>query len=176
MNETPSREAIDSAPPEVDPAQIQRAMFELRSQQSLLGGTLAGIVASAAGAAAWAGVTIASGFQIGWMAVGIGFLVGFAVRAVGKGIDPIFGYIGAGLALIGCLAGNLAAMVGFEARQLGMPILDLVSKLSLDDYVQIMIATLSPIDLLFYGIAVYEGYRLSFRQLTEREADALFAE
>ena len=28
-----------------------------------------------------------------------------------------------------------------------------------------MVVTFSPIDLLFYGIAVYEGYKLSFRQI-----------
>ncbi len=38
-----------------------------------------------------------------------------------------------------------------------------------------MVATFSPIDLLFYGIAVYEGYRLSFRELTERDAEELMA-
>ena len=32
-----------------------------------------------------------------------------------------------------------------------------------------MVASFSPFDLLFYGIAVYEGYKLSFRQLTERD-------
>jgi hypothetical protein len=33
----------------------------------------------------------------------------------------------------------------------------------------LMKATFSPIDLLFYGIAVYEGYRFSFRQVTPEE-------
>ena len=28
-----------------------------------------------------------------------------------------------------------------------------------------MVATFSPMDLLFYGIAVYEGYKFSFRQV-----------
>ena len=27
----------------------------------------------------------------------------------------------------------------------------------------------SPIDLLFYAVGVYEGYKFSFRQLTEEE-------
>ncbi|HEX7014155.1 MAG TPA: hypothetical protein VF191_01505, partial [Cyclobacteriaceae bacterium] len=32
-----------------------------------------------------------------------------------------------------------------------------------------MMSTFSPIDLLFYGLAAYEGYRFSFRQISEAE-------
>ena len=35
--------------------------------------------------------------------------------------------------------------------------------------VDLMVATFTPIDLLFYGIAIYEGYRLSFRQIAPDE-------
>jgi len=162
--------------PEVDHAEIQRAMFELRSQQSIIGGTVAGLAASAVGAAAWAAITIVSGVQIGLIAIGIGFLVGSAVRAVGKGVDPIFGYIGAALALLGCMVGNLGAMIGVAAENQGIPFLDLASQLTFNDLTRILVASFSPMDLLFYGIAIYEGYRLSFRQLTEGDADTLLAD
>jgi hypothetical protein len=32
-----------------------------------------------------------------------------------------------------------------------------------------MRATFNPMDLLFYGIAVYEGYRFSFREITKKD-------
>jgi hypothetical protein len=162
--------------PDVDPAQILLAMEELRSHQNLIGGAIAGFVASCIGAALWAGVTITTGMQIGWFAVGIGFFVGFAVRSVGKGLEPVFGYMGGGLALLGCLAGNLFAMIGLIAQSKGLPFLDVLTAMDLEAVVNLMVATFSPIDLLFYGIAVYEGYRLSFRQLTERDADELMAD
>ena len=34
-----------------------------------------------------------------------------------------------------------------------------------------MTITFSPIDLLFYGLAIYEGYKLSFRQITRDELE-----
>jgi hypothetical protein len=34
---------------------------------------------------------------------------------------------------------------------------------------EIMKETFSPIDLLFYGIAIYEGYKLAVRQVTDEE-------
>jgi hypothetical protein len=37
--------------------------------------------------------------------------------------------------------------------------------------IEMMGATFSPIDLLFYALAVYQGYRLSFRRITQAEID-----
>jgi hypothetical protein len=34
---------------------------------------------------------------------------------------------------------------------------------------EVMMDAFSPMDLLFYGIAIYEGYKFSFRQITEEE-------
>lgn len=160
---------------DVDPAQIVLAMEELRSHQNLIGGAIAGFVASCIGAALWAGVTITTGMQSGFFAVGIGFFVGFAVRTVGKGLEPVFGYLGGGLALMGCLAGNLFAMIGLIAQSKGLPFLDVLTAMDLEAVMNLMVANFSLIVLLIYVFAVYEGYRLSFRQLTERDADELMA-
>jgi hypothetical protein len=88
-------------------------------------------------------------------------------------VDKTFGIAGAVLALLGCLVGNLMAMVGFVARQEGVPFFDLLSRLNPELAIDLMTASFSPIDLLFYGIAVYEGYRLSLRRLTPQEAKEL---
>ena len=42
-----------------------------------------------------------------------------------------------------------------------------VSRLTPQIAYELLVATFHPMDLLFYGIAVYEGYKLSFRQLTD---------
>ena len=99
------------------------------------------------------------------MAVGIGFLVGIAIRTVGKGIDPVFGYVGAGLSLLGCLLGNYLTIAWFVATDQGIALFDLLSALSLTDVIDLMGATFDPMDLLFYGIAVYFGYRYSIHQV-----------
>ena len=155
--------------PQIDRAQLQFALEQLRSQQNLLGGGLAGLAAAAVAAAVWAGLTLATGYQMGWMAVGVGFLVGFAIRIFGKGIDSVFGFVGATLALLGCAAGNLLAVCGMVAEQEGMAFMEVLSRLNPGVIQELMVATFGPMDLLFYGIAVYEGYQLSFRQLTEQE-------
>ena len=130
-------------------------------------GFMAGLVAAAVGAGLWALVTIVTGFQIGWMAVGVGFLVGWAVRIAGKGTHRAFGIMGALLALGGCAVGNLLTIVVIAARHFEIPLVAVFSRLTPDVVVQLMGATFSPMDLLFYGIAIYEGYRFSIVGGTE---------
>ena len=170
---TAAREKPATPTPQVDPAQLQYAVEQLRAQQNLLGGALAGLAAALLGAAIWAGITFATHFQIGWMAVGVGFLVGVAVRSFGRGIDKVFGIVGAAFSLLGCAVGNLLAVCGAVARQENMAFMDVLSSLDPGIVQELMVATFSPMDLLFYAIAIYEGYRLSFRQLSHEELRAL---
>ena len=128
---------------------------------SLPAALVAGSVAAAAGAMVWAAVTVFTGMQIGWMAVGVGFLVGFAVRRFGKGSDATFQVLGAALSLAGCLAGNLLAVCAFASRQQDLPLMGVLAGLTPGLAIQLIVETFSGMDLLFYGIAVYEGYSFS---------------
>ena len=146
--------------------EAQRAMEFFRQEQNLVMGTIYGLVAAVVGAAVWAGVTIATEYQIGWMAVGIGFLVGIAVRAGGKGIDQAFGVVGAVLSLVGCALGNLFTIAWFVSQEFGVPVGEVLSGLDLETAIELMSATFQVMDLLFYGLAIYFGYRYAFRQLS----------
>lgn len=132
-----------------------------RSHENLPLGVLAGLVAAVAGAIGWAAITEASGYQIGFMAIGIGWVVGFSVRAAGRGSSPPFQFVGGFFALFGCALGNLlvACVYLAQANEVGVTrvfeVLDPMLAMGL------MIAMFSPIDLLFYGLAVFEGVRLA---------------
>ncbi len=166
-NSNPELEANPS--PELSPAQVDFALQTLRSEQNLIGGALAGLAAAVGGAAVWSMVTVLTGYQIGWMAVGVGFLVGFAVRFVGKGIDKTFSIIGAICALLGCLLGNLFIACYFLAQGQQISVMEVVAGLTPELTLALLQETFSPIDLLFYGIAVYEGFKLSTRVITHSE-------
>jgi len=127
-------------------------------------GFMAGLAAAAVGAAMWALITILTDVQIGWMAVGVGFLVGWAVRFAGKGRHRAFGYMGALLALGGCAAGNLLAIVVIAARHLNVPLFDVFTHLTPDVVYTLMEASFRPMHVLFYAIAIFEGYRFSIVQ------------
>lgn len=153
----------------VDELKLQLFTQQLRDNQSLSFGLLAGLVAATLGAGLWAAVTYFTGYQIGWMAVGIGFAVGYAVRRFGQGIDNSFAISGATLALFGCLLGNLLTVCLSVAEYEGVSLTDVLSRLDTDLIGTLMVETFHPMDLLFYGIAVYQGYKLSIRSITDEE-------
>ncbi len=90
--------------------------FNSRQKQNLPIAVIAGLAAAVVSAAVWAAVTVITNFQIGWMAVGVGFLVGLGVR-MGKGVDPIYRKIAAVLALVGCVLGNIFTLIGYVAKE-----------------------------------------------------------
>jgi len=157
----------------VDSLQMQFALDRLRSQQNLIGALVAGAASASVGAGLWALITVVTEYQIGWMAVGVGFLVGFSVRAVVRGIDPIFNVIGAVFALVGCAAGNLLAVCGIVAVHQELAFTDVLMGLDFNVAKDLMVATFSPMDLAFYGFAIFEGYKLSTREVDASEIDAL---
>jgi len=149
-----------------EPAPAPSVMADLRGQQSLVLGLVGGVIAMVVGAILWATVTIATSLQIGWMAIGLGAMVGSTIRMLGKGITRPFGYIGATLSLLGCLAGNLLSICVLVAQQHGLPLTYVLTHLNPGAIPEAMAVSFHPLDLLFYGLAVYTGYRVAFRRVT----------
>lgn len=174
----PQQEGVAAAPsateataeaPVIDEQKLHLYMEKLKLEQNLLMGLAAGAVAMVVSAFLWAAVTLATDYQIGYMAIGVGFLVGFAIRFAGKGMDQIFGITGAVLSLIGCLLGNLFTFVGILAGEWGIDYLAVISQLDMTTIISLFEVTFSPIDLLFYGLALFFGYKYAFREITEEE-------
>ena len=155
--------------PVIDEAKSQMLLQQLRDNQNLSMGMVGGFGAAVVGAVVWALTTALTQYQIGFMAIGVGFLVGFAVRRMGQGVDQVFGYFGAGLSLFGCVLGNLLTTCIITSQQEGIALSQVLASLNPAVAVEIMKYTFSPIDLLFYGLAAYYGYKFSFRQLTQDE-------
>ncbi|MFI8606354.1 hypothetical protein ACIGCP_17945 [Cellulophaga baltica] len=148
-------------------------LAKIKAEQNLPAAIFGGICAGILGALLWAVITTATGYQIGFMAIGIGAMVGLATGYFGKGIDLTFGLLGGVIALLSCVLGNFFSIIGAIAtyEELGY-----LETLVLFDYAQaipIMSETFSPMDILFYAIATFEGYKYAFRKLTEKELSQL---
>jgi hypothetical protein len=132
---------------------------------NLVAAVVGGFVAAVIGALIWAFITVVTKFQIGFMAVGVGFLVAWAVRVLGKGRTNVFGIVGGAFAFAGCLLGNLLSACGFIAADRSESVVNITMKVLANPSIagSILQATFSGMDLLFYAIAVYEGYKLSRR-------------
>jgi hypothetical protein len=167
-NENPEAEQEDQGI-KIDDAKFEKYMANLKLEQNLPMALSAGMISAVVMAVIWAAVTVITNYQIGYMAIAVGLAVGFAVKFMGKGFDQVFGIIGGAFAFFGCLLGNFLSIVGFIADAEGMGYFETYALIDWSMIPDLMIDTFSGMDLLFYGIAIYEGYRFSFRQITEEE-------
>lgn len=77
----------------------------------LLIGGFCGVIGGAIGAAVWAAISYFTGFEIGWIACGIGALVGFGMALGSRGEAGIAGgVVAAVIALLSVGAGKYAAV------------------------------------------------------------------
>jgi len=171
-NEQEAFENEDAAAPIIDPERAAVFIEQLRTQQNFALAVITGIAVSIVSALIWAAVTVATEYQIGYMAIGVGFLVGVSMRFTGKGIDKVFGYTAAALAFIGCMLGNFFSIVGFIVKEEGYGYGELLMSLSFPIVKELMMVTFSPMDVLFYGLAIYAGYKYAFRDVSEEELQA----
>ena len=122
-----------------------------------------GFVAMLAGAALWALVTVITQTELGLMAIVVGFVVGLGIQKVRKRPNKNFGILGAVLALTGCLLGNALSFVAFAAQQNGTPFMDVLMTVNPAGLLSVMTRNFAAMDLLFYGIAIYEGFKFGSR-------------
>jgi hypothetical protein len=142
-------------------------------EQNLPLAIIVGFVVTLLGSILWAAISISTGYQIGYMALAVGAGVGISMRVLGKGLDQIFGYAGAVIAVIGCVFGNFFSVIGFYADSEGLSYFGTLFAFDYAYFVPLMTETFSFMDVLFYGIAGYQGYRFAFRQLTDKDIAAL---
>lgn len=155
-------------PDEIEEKLSAEALSRLKMEQKLLPGILAGLLVGLVGALLWGYITVLTKYQIGYMALAIGAGVGFTVRKFGNGIDYIFGICGAIISLLSVILGNILSIIGFVANSEGIGLFDAIVRFDYSYMPTLMADTFSFVDLLFYGIAVYEGYKFSFRVITAK--------
>ncbi|MEP0985226.1 hypothetical protein [Ekhidna sp.] len=140
---------------------------KLIPHQDLFYAIIGGLFSAIISALIWAVITVTAEYQIGFMAIGVGLAVGMSVRFFGAGIEQIYGIIGAFFALFGCLLGNIFSQIGFIAQFQQMSYWDALLLMNFETIILIFKDTFSFIDLVFYAIAVGEGYKFAFRPVPE---------
>ncbi|HVS46621.1 MAG TPA: hypothetical protein VMS32_08145 [Verrucomicrobiae bacterium] len=133
-------------------------------------GILGGLVAAVVAAIVWAAVTAASSYQIGFMAIGVGFLVAYAVRLCGRGHGQAYAISAAILSLLGCALGDFLAGCAMVAKDQHAPIISTVVALA-PHFFEVISAGFNFMTVVFYAIGAYFGYRyatIPLRSLPQR--------
>ncbi len=151
--------------------EVQRALARLRTRQNLPAAIFAGITASFAGGAVWTTVSVSTGSRLGFLAIGVALLTGFAVRIAGNGIDRTFGYISAACLLGGVVLSNTISILLLNCQQHGVSLPELLQKISIARALNLLSAGFSPLAIIFYLIALYIAYRQAFRKPTVEMLD-----
>lgn len=120
------------------------------------------VLAALAGAVAWAVVTTATDYKIGFAAVGIGYAVGKVVELYGGG-DRRLAVPAAVVALLGCVLGDLLTDAHFLAQAVGVPDAQVLRRVltSPSLAVRLFREGFEALDVVFYAIAAYEGHRFA---------------
>jgi len=161
--------------PSQDAKQVDRQIeiFEqvrqrLKQEQSLPLGIAAGSLAGLVGSILWALITFFTEYQIGWMATGIGFFIGWTMRITGRGVDKIFGFAGATISLLSIILGNLLAAALFITKINAVSFIDVFLTMLLKPglVIDVLLIMFSPLDLLFYILGLAAGYSYAFRRMS----------
>lgn len=136
---------------------------DLKAQQNFPLGVIGGVIASIVCIFIWSLITVLTKYQITYMAIGVGFAVGFSIQKLGKGLTPIYGILGAILALLTCFVGNFISSVCLIADEFNYGYSEMFSSLDMDTSILIIKETFQVMDLVFYGIAIYTGYLCSIK-------------
>jgi hypothetical protein len=172
LDETIKEEPLDDRegllPDEIRRELSFETIEKLRLEQNLMKGIVSGLVVGIIGAILWATIAVATGYNFGYLALAIGAGVGLIIRKFGNGIDPIFGYWGGGISLLSVLLGNFLSIIGFIANSVGLGYMETLMAFDYSYFPEIMRETFTVFDIFCYGMAIFEGYKFSFRKITEK--------
>ncbi|MCK4632648.1 MAG: hypothetical protein KAT79_05220 [candidate division Zixibacteria bacterium] len=159
----PTEDSHFRRPIDTDARKLQQQLGASRAEDpNYIMAILGGAAAALLGATVWATFAYVTGIQIGFMAIGVGILVGHAVRIFGHGSDASFGLIGATLAAVGCLTGDIFMVCQFIAEQQGMGTLEVLSRINLNYAIKSLAEYYSFIDIIFYSLALFYGFKYAF--------------
>ncbi len=148
----------------------EQLMNESKSKQSLPLAIAGGFIGLIIATFLWSFVTYLTGYQVKFMAIGVGIVVGFAVRIAGRGRSFTFGLIGAFFSLLACFSGHLLSMITVSASVRGVSVLTVLSAIAgfigFDE--EMFLESITTTELLFYGIAVLTGFILSFYRVDRK--------
>ncbi len=131
------------------------------AKENLFLGIVGGLIGAIFGAAVWGGIIAFTGWQISIFAVLVGFLTGFGVKYLGNGTTATYGLVGAVLALLGCVLGDVLAVALIESKQHEIDLMGVLG--DTDRLFELMKEGFKWLDLVFYAIAVYCGYTFSIK-------------
>jgi hypothetical protein len=138
-------DAVPPAPPAPAPARGNIAL-----------GIVAAVVAALVTAGIYGGIVGATEYEIGYAAVGVGFLIGFAAGKVG-GANPALPVVSAILSLGAVYLGQLIGIAAIGAEELGLSVTTVLTD-HLDVVTKVWSEEADALSFVFLGIGAFAAF------------------
>jgi hypothetical protein len=129
-------------------------------------GIAGGIGASVVGNAFWIGISLL-GYKIDFLALCVGFFIGFCVKYFGKGLEPKFGYAAGAIALVSTLIAYFLLGCILFGKVNHLPFLSVFTHMNLTTALYLLRGVIKFGDVVFCLGAVGIAYYFSFKPLKE---------
>ena len=135
--------------------------FPAPRQPDPLRGVLAGVLAAILGALAWALLVALTHYEVAFAALGVGYLVGWAVHRYGGTATTGLAAASAAMAGCGILLGFVLAQLFMGAHDLGIGFLDAVDAVTNDvGWLKFITHSTTGIGWLFLAVGAFGAFRL----------------
>jgi len=144
----------------------------LLSEQKLVSAAIAGAIAMVVAAGIF-GVMASGGVSFSFMTAGIGVVIGFTMQFLGRGIATKFAVVASVYAVLGCLLGNLFAVVIYVARVNSVSFADVLLNTPIADLAGWIMSDLQFVDIIFWIAAIGAAAYFAKRRLSREEGLAI---
>jgi hypothetical protein len=133
-------------------------------------------ITSLLAASIWAFISYVGNAQIGYVAVGIGIIVGGTIKILCNPVGKSFAITAMIYSFIGVLLGNLWTIGLFATEGTGLSFFQLINGMDYGEAFKYHIENFDGYDIAFYGLSVGAAFRLSYVRLTYDELDFMLKE
>ena len=146
---------------------------KLISKQNFAAAVIVGAVATILAAAAYGIIVATWAFSYGFVAAGVGIVIGLSMQFLGRGISMKFAVVATVYAIIGCVLGNLFRVIIELAQANATSPIDALRNNSLSVLAEWSVSDVSFVDLVYWFVAVFCAVFLAKRPLSRSERLAI---
>ena len=146
---------------------------KLISEQNFAAAVIVGAVATILAAAAYGIIVATWAFSYGFVAAGVGIVIGLSMQFLGRGISMKFAVVATVYAIIGCVLGNLFRVIIELAQANATSPIDVLRNNSLSVLAEWSVSDVSFVDLVYWFVAVFCAVFLAKRPLSRSERLAI---